>query len=89
MTSNQECSRIKGIRKCSIDVVTFTASKLFRKKYIPNQVQIHEELKWNAHKIVTEFKFSSLVLDERSMCKRKKSFIGIVYISMPQDYNYL
>ena len=45
MASNHECSGIKGILKCAIDVVTFTASKLFRKKYIPNQVQIHEELK--------------------------------------------
>ena len=69
MASNHECSWIKGILNSAIDVVTFTASKLFRKKYVPNQVQIHKELKWNARKIVTIFNLLNLALDGRSMCQ--------------------
>ena len=55
MASHHECSWIKWILKGAIAVITFTTAKLFRQQYIPNQVQIHEKLNWNANKIVTKY----------------------------------
>ena len=55
MASHKECSWTKWILKGAIAVITFTTAKLFRQQYIPNQVQIHEKLNWNANKIVTKY----------------------------------